>query len=105
MKSTGLHCVHRSFAHSAGAAVIALGAVLTSALPVAAQDAPQPESEHVLLYSCQTTRKETPSFETDLWRFLFGPRNTTTTEQTRCGEGTEAPQEDPGNLLRPVPVP
>ncbi|MER5833960.1 hypothetical protein ABT116_24705 [Streptomyces sp. NPDC002130] len=105
MKTFRLHSVHRSLAHSAGATVIVLAAVLTSAAPVAAHAAASPDREDGRTSSCQTTRVQRQGLENIVWGVLFGPQ-VMLRQETGCDEGAAAgEQEETGGVMRPVLAP
>ncbi|WP_039932656.1 hypothetical protein [Streptomyces viridochromogenes] len=84
--------MHRSVAHSAGAALIILGAVLTSAAPVAAQTAPGADLHDGKASSCQTSRTERQGLDDIVWSLLLGPQSATTVE-TRCEDAVTVQQD------------
>ncbi|CAM5467525.1 hypothetical protein SPURM210S_07475 [Streptomyces purpurascens] len=101
MKTPRLHCMHRSLAHSAGATVIVLAAVLTSTAPVAAHTAPPPDRDEGQSSSCYSSRKQSQGLDAIVWSALFGPQKTTT--ETRCdGDAAEGEQGGTRGLLRPL---
>ncbi|MEU1319161.1 hypothetical protein [Streptomyces tibetensis] len=113
MKSSRLHSVHRSLAHSAGATIVLLAAALTSAAPVAAltaapvaaPTAAPPDRGEIQIFSCQTTRVQSPRLESVVWSVLFGPQGPQT-QETRCAEGAAAgEQEEARGVLRPMLAP
>ncbi|PPS74439.1 hypothetical protein BV882_12410 [Streptomyces sp. 46] len=97
--------MHRSLAHTAGATVVLLAAVLTSAAPVAAHAAASPERGEIQIISCQTTRVQSQGFESIVWTVLFGPQGLQT-QETRCDESAgEGKQEETKDPLRPILAP
>ncbi|MFF5366385.1 hypothetical protein [Streptomyces sp. NPDC013187] len=105
MKTSRLHSVHRSLAHSAGATVIVLAAALASAAPVAAHAAALPGRDPDGSSSCQTTRVQRHGLEDIVWSVLFGPQGMPT-QETRCDEGAAAVEkEETRGVLRPVLAP
>jgi hypothetical protein len=92
--------MHRSFAHSAGAAVIILAAALTSTAPVAAHTAPPPDRDEGQSSSCYMSRKQSQGLDDIVWSALFGPQNTPT--ETGCDGGTaKGEQKGANGVLRP----
>jgi hypothetical protein len=105
MKTSRLHSVHRSLAHSAGATVIVLAAALTSAAPVAAHAAAPPDRGEGQSSSCHTTRVQRQGLDDIAWSVLFGPRGLQS-QETRCDVGAAAgEQEETRGVLRPVSAP
>ncbi|MEU7716989.1 hypothetical protein [Streptomyces tibetensis] len=105
MKTTRLHSVHRSLAHSAGATVIVLAAALASAAPVAAQPVALPDRDPGQTSSCQTTRVQRHGLEDIVWTVLFGSQ-VVQMQETRCEEGTAAGErEETRGVLRPGSAP
>lgn len=84
MKTSRLHSLHRSFAHSAAAALIGLAAAVTSAAPAAAQAAPAGGHD-----GCAVSVKTKQGIESLLWTVVFGPSNTTK-EQEHCRSTSES---------------
>ncbi|MGX1560515.1 hypothetical protein [Streptomyces sp. NPDC055506] len=94
----------RSLAHSAGAAVIILGAALTSAAPVAAQSAAPSDGGKGQSSSCYTSNTQRQGLESIVWSVLFGPQTNTT--QTQCDDGGDDAKEDQEGargFLQPFP--
>ncbi|MER7481075.1 hypothetical protein ABTX60_26130 [Streptomyces sp. NPDC126510] len=105
MKTSRLHSVHRSLAHSAGATVIVLAAALTSAAPVAAHTAAPPHHGEGESLSCQTTRVQRQGLEGIVWSVLFGPQGLQP-QAAGCDVGTAAgKQEETRDVLPPKLAP
>ncbi|MFB6844862.1 hypothetical protein ACFCXS_08375 [Streptomyces sp. NPDC056373] len=105
MKTSRLHSVHRSLAHSAGATFIVLAAALAWAAPVAAHTAALPDRDQGQASSCQTTRVQRQGLEDIVWGVLFGPQGLTP-QETRCDDGAAAvEQEETRGVMRPVLAP
>ena len=100
MKTTRLHRLHRSFAHSAAAALICLAAALTSASPVAAHAAPPPDREKGQK-SCHSTDKQSQGLENIVSTVLFGHQNTTKQEGRCVNDKTAGQQDETVGVVRP----